>query len=89
MKIKQGFVLRKVMDNYVVVTVGDASKSFRGMIKLNATAADVWTFLEQGYGEEQICDAMLEKYDVERSRLASDIRTILSQFAEQGFLETE
>jgi len=88
-KIKQGFVLRKVMDNFVVVAVGDASKSFRGMIKLNATAADVWQLLENGCSEEQICDSMLEKYNVERERLASDVKAILSQFAHQGFLEAE
>lgn len=89
MKIKQGFVLRKVMDNFVVVAVGDASKSFRGMIKLNATAADVWQLLENGCSEEQICDTMLEKYDVERERLAFDVKAILSQFDKHGFLEAE
>ena len=89
MKIKQGFVLRKVMDNYVIIAIGDMGKNFRGMIKLNATAADVWSYLESGYSEEQICDAMLEKYDVERDRLVADVKAILSRFAEQGFVEAE
>ena len=42
MRIKDGFVLRKVMDNYVVVSVGESSKTFRGMIKLNVTAVEIW-----------------------------------------------
>ena len=87
MKIKQGFVLRKVMDNYVVVAVGEAAKNFRGMIKLNATAADVWQMAEKGLDEKQICDAMLEKYQVDEKRLSADIKSILARFAEQGFLE--
>ena len=87
MKIKQGFILRKVMDNYVVVAVGEASKSFRGMIKLNETAADVWKMIEKGIDEDGIRAAMLEKYQVSEERLSEDIKSILSQLASQGFLE--
>ena len=48
MKIKEGFVLRTVMGNNVVVAVGEASKSFRGMIKLNGTATAIWKLIEEG-----------------------------------------
>ena len=87
MKIKEGFVLRTVMNNYVVVAVGEASKSFRGMIKLNSTAADIWQFVENGLSEAEICDALLEKYEVECERLESDVKRILCDLEAQGFLE--
>ena len=87
MKIKEGFVLRSVMGNYVVVAVGEASKSFRGMVKLNSTAADVWQMAEKGCSEEEMCEALLEKYEVERERVESDLRAVLKGFEEQGFIE--
>ena len=35
MKIKNGFMLRKVGAQNVVVAVGEASRSFNGIIRLN------------------------------------------------------
>ena len=87
MKIKEGFVLRSVMGNNVVVAVGEASKSFRGMIKLNGTATAIWKLLEEGKTESEIVEAMLEIYEVEREKLAADVKNILEGFEKQGFLE--
>ena len=64
MKIKEGFVLREVMGNYVVVAIGEASRNFRGMIKLNATAADIWNCISRGMDEAGIYDALFDKYEV-------------------------
>jgi hypothetical protein len=86
-KIREGFVLRKIMGKNVVVAVGDAGKGFRGMITLNATAADIWALLENGRGEEEICSALLEKYDVEADKLALDVSNILETLKSQGILE--
>ena len=35
MRIKEGFVLREVAGQVVVIATGEASKGFHGMIKLN------------------------------------------------------
>lgn len=35
MKIRKGFILRKVGEQNVVVAVGEASRSFNGIIRLN------------------------------------------------------
>ena len=37
MKIKEGYVLREVAGQAVVIAVGEASKTFHGMINLNET----------------------------------------------------
>ena len=44
MKIKNGFVVRKVGGESVVVPVGEMSKEFHGMINLNETGAFLWEF---------------------------------------------
>lgn len=87
MKIKDGFVLRSVMGSYVVVAVGAASKSFRGMVKLNSTAADIWKCIETGFTRDEICDMLFAKYEVEREKLEDDVDNIIKNLAEQGFLE--
>lgn len=87
MKIKEGFVIREVMGNHVVVAVGEASLRFRGMIKLNDTAADIWNCILEGMDESAICDALFDQYDVERSVLEADVKKTLAEMAEHGFLE--
>ena len=88
MKIKDGFVIRKVMDNYVVIAVGEASRNFQGMVKLNETAATIWGYIAEGKELDEITALMLEKYDVEESILRADIEKILKTLEQQGFIET-
>ena len=39
MKIKQGFVKRKIKDKFLVVAIGQARKDYRNFIELNQTAS--------------------------------------------------
>lgn len=51
-KIKEGFLLRKVAGDHVVVPVGEAGKVFHGMIRLNDTGAFKIIFCEDHTGGE-------------------------------------
>ncbi len=87
MKIKEGFVLRKVMGNNVIIATGAASKSFHGMVKLNDTAAEIWSYISDGMDLDAISEKMLEKYDVDEALLRTDIEKTVKTLAEQGFVE--
>lgn len=39
MRVKDGFILRKVGRQFVVAATGEASKNFNGMLRLNEEAA--------------------------------------------------
>ena len=52
MKIKSGYVIRQVMGNYVVIATGEESRGFHGMVKLNETAANIWSYISEGKSEE-------------------------------------
>ena len=39
LKVKKGFILRKLGTEYMAVAIGEASKKFNGMIRLNGTGA--------------------------------------------------
>ena len=87
MKIKEGFVVRKVMGNNVVIATGAQSKKFHGMVKLNDTAAEIWGYLSSGMDVETICKTMLEKYDVDESLLRADVKKTIKTLIDQGFVE--
>ena len=54
MKIKDGFMLRKVGGQNVVVAVGKASLEFNGIIRLNETGKFLWEQLKADITEEQL-----------------------------------
>ena len=49
MKIKEGFVLRQIADQWMVVPIGSMAEKIHGLIALNETAADIWKILEDDH----------------------------------------
>lgn len=89
MRIKNGFVLREVAGQIMVIATGEASKDFHGMIKLNSTGKDIWLGLQDGLSEADIAKRLQEKYDVDAEKAAQDTRAFLEQMEEMGFLVNE
>lgn len=86
MKIKDGFVVRKIGESYYAVPVRNYDIK-NGMIKLNETAHFIWTHLEMGMDVEEIADAMCAEYNAERERVVSDIKIMVERLGKVGVLE--
>ena len=78
MKIKEGFVLRQVADNWVVLPVGQASVNFNGMISLNESGVLLWRALEQGSDRNALADVLLAEYEVEKEEALADVDAFLA-----------
>ena len=88
MKIKEGFVLREVMGQSVAVPVGENSKQFHGMIKLNATGAEIWKDLEKGLTKEQIAQRIVDEYEsVELEEALFKVEQFLIKLQDAGIAE--
>ena len=88
MKIKSDFTIQKVGSSYVAIAIGETSKTFRTMIKLNATGAFIWKLLsEKDMTEEEVVDALLAEYDVDRAIVENDVRKIVSVLVENNILQ--
>lgn len=89
MKIKQGFLLRSVADHHVVIPVGSAQVDFGGMISLNEVGAFLWERLAEERSREELLDALLERYQVDRERAAADLDAFLVRLRGADLLEKE
>lgn len=89
MRIKNGFVLREVAGQAMVIATGEASKDFHGMIKLNDTGKDIWQGLMDGLSEAEIAKSLQEKYEVEPEKAMEDTHTFVQKMKEMGFLLDE
>ncbi|KAB5607394.1 PqqD family protein [Bifidobacterium jacchi] len=86
MRLKDGFVLRDVAGQTVVIATGEASEHFHGMIKLNDTGKAIWQGLAAGKTEAEIASDLTHDFDVDESRAASDVKAFVERMNEQGFL---
>lgn len=87
MKIKKGFILRKVGEENIVVPIGSASKDFHGMVKLNESGAFLWEFFESEHTQEEAVCALLAEYDVDEERAKKDVQTFVDTLKSRSFGE--
>ena len=87
MKIKNGFVLRVVGGESVVVPVGEMSKKFHGMINLNETGAFLWKFFTEEHTVDEGVQALLNEYEVEETLARTDVETFVKTIVDNGFAE--
>ena len=82
MKVKNGFILRKVGKQFVVAATGEASKNFNGMIRLNEEAAFAFGLLQNGITEDDLVAALVEKYGSDEAETRADVANFLSKLRE-------
>ena len=87
MKIKEGFVLRNVVDEFIVMPTGDNIAKFEGAVVLNEVSAFIFKQLENPVSRDDLLAAMLNEYDVDEATAAADLDALLEKFAEMGVLE--
>ncbi|MBQ4165350.1 MAG: PqqD family protein [Oscillospiraceae bacterium] len=87
MKIKKGFMLRKIGEQNVVVAVGEASRSFNGIIRLNDSGRYLWEKLQDGISEQELMQSMLNDFDIDESTARADIAAFVAKLKEAGLLE--
>ncbi len=85
MKIKEGFILRKVSDAYVVVATGEAAKGFNGMITLNSSGAFLWEKLATDCDtKEKLVSALLDEYEVTEEQASKDVDIFVGKIEAAG-----
>ncbi len=87
MKIKNGFMLRKVGEQNVVVAVGEASRSFNGIIRLNDSGKYLWEKLSRETTEAQLLSDMLNDYNIDEATAKADIERFVAELKKAGILE--
>ena len=86
MKLKTGFVLRKVADTYVVVAVGAEAKKHNVMITLNETGALLWEKLSEDATEDSLTNAILEVYDIDENTARADVNKFIEKIKSEDLI---
>lgn len=86
MKVKNGFVVRRIADVYVVVPVMGACLDFNGIITFNETAAFLFGRLKEETTKEKLVCEMLNEYEINQETALRDIDTFFKQLQEANLL---
>ncbi|MBR5547919.1 MAG: PqqD family peptide modification chaperone [Clostridia bacterium] len=87
MKIKDGFVLRNVVDEHIVMPTGDNIAKFEGAVVLNDVSAFVFEQLQRPVGMEDLLEAVLNEFEVDEATAKADLEALIANFEEMGLIE--
>ncbi|SHK80321.1 PqqD family protein [Fibrobacter sp. UWEL] len=88
MKIKNGFVLRDVCGEKVIMGEGVGALDFGRLLCLNSTAAFLWDVAAQGdFTVTSLAEKLCEEYDVTLDQAVQDVSAIVDQWKEVNVIE--
>ena len=77
MKIKEGFIIRRVAESWAVIPVGKAQYDFNGMILINQTGAFLWNLLKEDTDIEQLTNALCKEYLIDKNQAKEDVKAFI------------
>ena len=86
-KIKKGFMMRKIQKTAVVVPFGEDSVDFNNIMNLNETGTFIWSRLEGGAEEDDVVRAMTSVYDVDEAVARNDFNEFVTLLRQNDLLE--
>ena len=87
MKIREGFTLRNVADEFIVMPTGENIAKFEGAVVLSDVAAFAFAQLKRPVSREDLLSLILAEYDVDAETATADLDALLAQFREMNLLE--
>jgi hypothetical protein len=85
-KIKPGFILRRIANSDIVIPIGNNIANFNGLITLNETAAFLFSLINDGSGTVDLIDALVNKYNIDRELASNDIDRFILQLKQADML---
>ncbi len=88
MRIIDGFKLRQICGENVVVPEGADLVNFNKMLSLNETAAFLWKSVEgRDFDESILAGLLVQEYGIDENRALEDTRGLLSKWREVGVVK--
>ena len=86
MKLKDGFFMRQIAGQTVVLPGGDVL-DLNMMITLNETGAFLWERLNEETSVEALVAALLGEYDVDEKTAQQAVEAFVQKLNDHGFLD--
>lgn len=91
MKVKNGFNLREVCGENIIVAEGDENIDFSNIISMNESAAYLWQEVQKlnNFTIDTLTQLLCEQYEIDEATAKKDVTTLATQWAAAGIIEGE
>ena len=88
MKIKDGFTLHQIGDEYIIMYNGTQNVDFNNIISLNSTAAHLWEpVVGMDFNADTLTDFLMENYEVDSETAKRDAEQLIKNWLEAGIIK--
>jgi hypothetical protein len=88
MKTVDGFRLREIMGQAVVIGEGIKQIDFNKLVTLNRSASYLWQSVEgKDFELSELVDLLVDRYGVERVHVEEDVKKIVTQWIDLGLVK--
>ena len=91
MKVKNGFNLREVCGENIIVAEGDENIDFSNIISMNESSAYLWQEVQKlnNFTIDTLTQLLCEQYEIDEATANNDVTTLATQWAAAGIIEGE
>ncbi len=87
MKIKDGYILKDVAGEKIVIATGEQKLNFNGVMTFNSVGADVFNMLDGTNSVEDIANKIAEDYGVSVERVKTDVENLIKKMKEHNLID--
>lgn len=87
MKLKPGFQLVDVADEYMIIPVGEETDSFNGIIALNEESYFLLQRMKDNSTVEELSNILMKEYDVDIDTAKSSVKLFIQKMLQYGVIE--
>lgn len=87
MKIKDGYILKDVAGEKIVIATGEQKLNFNGVMTFNSVGAEVFNMLDGTNSVQDIVNKIAEDYGVSVERVATDVENLIKKMKEHNLLD--
>ena len=89
LKVSDQFILRTIADENLLIPVGEAAVTVKGLIALSESGVLLYNKLKDGCSKQMLVKTLTDEYDVSESVAAEDIEAFLDQMRQLRMLVEE
>ena len=86
MKVSDQFILRNIADEHLLIPVGEAAISVKGLIALSESGVLLYEKLKDECTEADLVAALTAEYDVSEAVAAQDVKAFIAQMQQLQIL---
>ena len=88
MKTKQGFILRNVCGENIIVAEGETNIDFSNIISMNEPSAFLWDNIQgKEFTHDDLVDLLTETYQVDAQKALEDVTRLVENWKSAGIIE--